>query len=132
MKRARALGITGDEPSATPMGPAPETTPGRQAIVRARIRSTELIALLEAHVFREKYKGRMVTLSPDRLTAIRILLAKSIPDVARVEHAGDPDAPVRHVHEHAQAVAGATDPTQASLSYERMMRGPDPKAARPN
>jgi len=56
--------------------------------VRAKIKADRIVAWLQAGVLGEKYQKRDVTLTPERVSAARILLAKILPDLSAIEHSG--------------------------------------------
>lgn len=58
---------------------------------REKIRTSQLINRLEKHAFGE------VELTQTQVRAIEILIKKTLPDLASIEHTGDADKPLRGV-----------------------------------
>jgi hypothetical protein len=56
---------------------------------REKIQCTKLINLLQAGVFGNKFEGKDVELSSEKISAIKVLLAKKLPDLSQVEHTGN-------------------------------------------
>lgn len=56
---------------------------------REKIRTSQLINRLEKSAFGE------IELTPQQIKSIEILLKKALPDLASIQIAGDPDAPLR-------------------------------------
>lgn len=63
------------------------------AEAREKIQTTQLINRLTKHALGE------IELSPTQVRAIEILLKKSVPDLANVQHSGDEEKPMRMVIE---------------------------------
>ena len=61
--------------------------------VRSKIQVSNLITRLT------KFANGELTdedISPNRLNAIKLLLAKALPDLSQVQHIGDKDHPIEH------------------------------------
>jgi len=56
---------------------------------RLKIQTSQLINRLSDHVFKDK------EVSITQMKAIEILLRKSLPDLAAVQHTGDPENPLQ-------------------------------------
>lgn len=56
--------------------------------VRAKIQTDRLLAYMHAGVFGTKYQGKNVDLTPVKVSAIKCLLDKRLPDLARTELTG--------------------------------------------
>lgn len=56
--------------------------------VRSKIKADRLIAFLHAGVFGEKFQGKDVELTPVKVSAIKTLLDKSLPDLQSTELTG--------------------------------------------
>lgn len=57
--------------------------------IRAKIQTDRLVAYLQAGIFGTRYqKDERVTLTPEKIAAIRILLAKTLPDLSAIQHSG--------------------------------------------
>lgn len=70
---------------------------------RDKIKTSQLINRLERHVLAE------LELSATQLKAIEILLRKTLPDLASVEHTGDALRPFAVIPEQMQDVSAWTD-----------------------
>lgn len=68
-------------------------------IVRARIRSSQIINRLQAFVMgkKDRKSKRRIELSPHQVTAALGLLRKTIPDIQSIEHLGEVTARVHVV-----------------------------------
>lgn len=53
--------------------------------VRAKIQTDRLIAYMHAGVFGEKFQGKDVELNPVKVSAIKCLLDKRLPDLSQVQ-----------------------------------------------
>lgn len=62
----------------------------QSAEVRKKIQASQLANRLQSHAFGE------VEMSTTQVTAARVLLAKTVPDLSSVELTGDPDKPIHH------------------------------------
>lgn len=62
--------------------------------VRAKIQTDRLLAYMHAGVFGTKFQGKDVELTPVKVSAIKCLLDKRLPDLARTEVTGDDGGPV--------------------------------------
>lgn len=60
---------------------------------REKIRTSQLINRLEKHAFGE------IELTQTQVRAIEILIKKTLPDLASIEHTGDPANPLKAVIE---------------------------------
>lgn len=59
---------------------------------REKIRTSQLINRLESHAFGD------AELTPTQVKAIEVLLRKTLPDLAAIQHSGDSENPVEHKH----------------------------------
>ena len=66
-------------------------TPGKISHAREIIKATELIEMLQINAL----DSNAEPLHQNKLHAIKILLAKAIPDLKAVEHTGDVDHDIR-------------------------------------
>ena len=57
--------------------------------VRKKIQTDRLIAYMHAGVFGTKYQGKDVELTQVKVSAIKCLLDKRLPDLSQVQGAGD-------------------------------------------
>lgn len=56
--------------------------------IRAKIQTERLVAYLQAGIFGEQYQKRDITLTAEKISAIRVLLAKTLPDLSAIQHSG--------------------------------------------
>ena len=80
---------------------------------RASIRVGVLLNLLHGHALGQ------IELSAARQRSIEILLRKAMPDLASVEHKGDPDVPV--IQRIERVILQHVEPTSASPDVEEDM-----------
>lgn len=73
---------------------AARLNPRHQDSVRQKIQADRIIAWLQAGIFGTKYQGRDVELTPDRVSAAKALLNKSLPDLSKSEVTGEGGGPV--------------------------------------
>jgi len=59
-----------------------------QADIRTKIQTERLVAYLQAGIFGEQYQKRDITLTAEKISAIRVLLAKTLPDLSAIQHSG--------------------------------------------
>jgi len=69
----------------------------QQERTRAAIKTSQLINRLQDFALggKDPKTDEPIEIDNNRLRAIEILLRKSLPDLASIQHSGDPDAPVR-------------------------------------
>lgn len=63
--------------------------PNHQESVRAKIQTDRLLSYLQAGIFGTKFQGKDVELTPVKVSAIKCLLDKNLPDLARTEVHGE-------------------------------------------
>lgn len=62
--------------------------------IRAKIQADRLLAWLHAGIFGEKFQGKTVELTGDKVSAAKALLNKRLPDLSSTELTGDPNKPL--------------------------------------
>lgn len=69
----------------------------QQERTRAAIKTSQLINRLQDFALgaKDPKTEDPIEIDSNRLRAIEILLRKSLPDLANIQHSGDPDAPVK-------------------------------------
>lgn len=65
-----------------------------QDAIRAKIQADRLLAWLQAGIFGTKFQGKDVVLTSDKVSAVRTLLNKRLPDLSAVTLSGDKDKPI--------------------------------------
>lgn len=63
-----------------------------QEDVRAKIQTDRLVAYMHAGVFGEKFQGKDIELTPVKVSAIKCLLDKRLPDLSQIQGAGEDGA----------------------------------------
>lgn len=74
---------------------------GHQDDVRAKIQTDRLLAYLHAGIFGTKFQGKDVVLTEVKVSAIKALLNKRLPDLARTEVTGEDGGPLKVIVEKA-------------------------------
>lgn len=60
--------------------------------VRAKIQTDRLVAYMHAGVFGEKFQGKDIELTTVKVSAIKCLLDKRLPDLSQIQGAGEDGA----------------------------------------
>lgn len=82
--------------------------------IRAKIQAGALIDYLQCGIFGEKYKGKDVTLTSEKVAAVRVLLNKTLPDLHKSEHSGPGGGPI-------PVLTADMSPEQAAAAYKAVM-----------
>lgn len=68
--------------------------PHHQDDIRLKIKADRIIEWLQAGILSEKYQGKDVTLTTERVAAARVLLNKCLPDLTKAELSSPGDKPL--------------------------------------
>lgn len=74
---------------------AARLNPRHQDAIRQKIQADRIIAWLQAGIFGTKFQSKPVELTPDKVSAAKALLNKSLPDLTKAEIGGEGGGPIK-------------------------------------